>query len=596
MKKVIALILTLLPLTLLAQEWRCDEHDWLAQNVPSDTELQELNRKKRNADGTRGAAVPKRKTVPKPKPVDIELVVDSAMILADNYAEAVVNKPEMVKSRMNAVKRFYAPYAAQKPVADSICGSIYNVYVDNIERDNVVRANAFKDCFLAIADKDNENLGPLYATELAVAQEKVDTIAMKSYLSLLKEYAQLNGFDYDAEISKAQAYITSIRTRRPIAQAIAGVWVSEDIAGIDNIEDPWWDEWFDLYYGQVILQIRDASNMIYDGLKNKYYRSLKPDSITGLSIIRYDGKRENSLGSNKFNGIIEKWENPAHNIDTYDSILDTPSPTKRWFNDRFEDKSANYIQTDESAYSLYAFWGDEKLKRNNAEIGAILRQTTQQVQAQVAGELSRSKYSSGEKLAGNLTAGAVGIGVNALVDAIMVSTDRIQSLEITLHMINPYCLEAEILAQKIVSKSNSTTVTPYTVNRKIKYYRWEPDDNINFVGTHLDNCSKDWLSGLAGMYFLYNLPNKDLKEEDNKKKQYEKEYHEWVVTKEKEYKSQLKKLKKGTEEYKQLKQEFEMFDRRTTGPVAWKKWNVESLAKLKAKADNYIPNHLNTSL
>ena len=214
----------------------------------------------------------------------------------------------------------------------------------------------------------------------------------------------------------------------------------------------------------------------------------------------------------------------------------------------------------------------------------------------MAGELSRSKYSSGEKLAGNLTAGAVGIGVNALVDAIMVSTDRIQSLEITLHMINPYCLEAEIFAQKIVSKSNSTTVTPYTVNRKIRYYRWEPDDNINFVGTHLDNCSKDWLSGLAGMYFLYNLPNKDLKEEDNKKKQYEKEYHEWVVTKEKEYKSQLKKLGKGTEEYKQLKQEFEMFDRRTTGPVAWKKWNAESLAKLKAKADNYIPNHLNTSL
>ena len=81
------------------------------------------------------ASTPKRTSNPAPGPFNFELVMDSATILADDYAEAMANKPEMVKSRMNALKRFYAPYSANKTVADSICNVIFNMYVDNIERD-----------------------------------------------------------------------------------------------------------------------------------------------------------------------------------------------------------------------------------------------------------------------------------------------------------------------------------------------------------------------------------------------------------------------------------------------------------------------------
>ena len=136
------------------------------------------------------ASTPKRTSNPAPGPFNFELVMDSATILADDYAEAMANKPEMVKSRMNALKRFYAPYSANKTVADSICNVIFNMYVDNIERDNIDRANAFKECFTEIADKDNEHYGPLYATELFLAQETSDTARIKELLPLLSDYAE----------------------------------------------------------------------------------------------------------------------------------------------------------------------------------------------------------------------------------------------------------------------------------------------------------------------------------------------------------------------------------------------------------------------
>ncbi|MDE6296213.1 MAG: hypothetical protein K2L89_00045, partial [Muribaculaceae bacterium] len=176
-----------------------------------------------------GAAVPLKKNVSVQKNIDIDLVVDSALILADNYADAVATKPEMRKSRLNAMKRFYASHSTDKPIADTICNTIYNVYVDNIERGNNERADAFKECFLAIADKDNENLGSLYATELAIAQEKSDTTLINRFLPLLSDYTSRNRLDYEDEINSASNYLKTVRIRKPIEDELIGVWVSDDM-------------------------------------------------------------------------------------------------------------------------------------------------------------------------------------------------------------------------------------------------------------------------------------------------------------------------------------------------------------------------------
>jgi len=83
------------------------------------------------------------------------------------------------------------------------------------------------------------------------------------------------------------------------------------------------------------------------------------------------------------------------------------------------------IKTDNDAYGAYIFWGDEQLKRPNAQIAAFVRQSVQNTQALIAGHLSRSKYSSSEEMAGNLFAGLASDAINSFMDYLMVSTERI---------------------------------------------------------------------------------------------------------------------------------------------------------------------------
>ena len=540
---------------------------------------------------TSGAAAPKRKTAPKPKRIDVGLVVDSAMILADNYAEAVANKPEMVQSRMNAIKRFYAPYAAQKSVADSICGSIYNVYVDNIERDNVVRANAFKDCFLAIADKDNENLGPLYATELAVAQENADTTTISYYIPLLRDYSKRLGYDYDDILEIYSNSLNNFRMRKPLRDALPGIWVSEDIAGVGT-ENGIIDE-HEGKYNWIneckIIQIRDGCNSIYKSIP------LYSDSIYGLDIVRIDASGQKDSGFDTYNGVIANWEQSAHNINT-NYVYKIPEGVS---GRGAPNPHGKKVVIDNNCYSVYVFWGDERLKRNNAEIGAIIRQTTQNMQAVTAGHLSRSKFSNTKRIAGNLASDLASVGINSIVDALMVSTDMIWSIEITFHMINPYCLESELRSNTIVAKSNSSNVDSYVYTHKTRYYRWEPEDSVDFVGAEGDVGTifvedKPW--EMAGMIFCINPSNEQKNEAQRRNKEFEKEFKVWYKQKIKDYQEQLNRLDKNSPEYITLKKEIKAFKQYKSAPKAWQKWNAESLAKLKAKADNYIPNHLNTSL
>ena len=257
------------------------------------------------------------------------------------------------------------------------------------------------------------------------------------------------------------------------------------------------------------------------------------------------------------------------------------------------------VVIDNNCYSVYVFWGDERLKRNNAEIGAIIRQTTQNMQAVTAGHLSRSKFSNTKRIAGNLASDLASVGINSIVDALMVSTDMIWSIEITFHMINPYCLESELRSNTIVAKSNSSNVDSYVYTHKARYYRWEPEDSVDFVGAEGDVGTifvedKPW--EMAGMLFCINPSNEQKNEAQRRNKEFEKEFKVWYKQKIKDYQEQLNRLDKNSPEYVTLKKEIKTFKQYKSAPKAWQKWNAESLAKLKAKADNYIPNHLNTSL
>lgn len=60
------------------------------------------------------------------KPIDIEAVQDSVLVMADEYAEALASKPEMAPTRMNLLKKFYKRQLRE--AQDSIRSSIFNVF------------------------------------------------------------------------------------------------------------------------------------------------------------------------------------------------------------------------------------------------------------------------------------------------------------------------------------------------------------------------------------------------------------------------------------------------------------------------------------
>ncbi len=436
---------------------------------------------------------------------DINAVVDSALIMADDYATALSQNPQMAPTRLNALRNFGNAKPAE--VRDSICSRLYDFFVSYTEENKADHAKAFRECFMALAGADNPNLGPLYATELAMARGNTDTTTIKKYIPLLEEYATRLGYDYDDELDHARSYLHNIRTRRPIREAIAGVWVSEDVAGFP----------------------KDDSN------------------------------------------YIEKTD-----FDFVNKMSGEPKNLSR------------KVVVDENAYSIYSFWGDERLKRGDPEISAIVRQSVQATQASVAGQLSRSKYDFSTRLAGNLASGMVAAGINAIVDGLMVSKDRIWSVETTLHMVNPYCLEAELFATLIESRSDSPKPNVSEYRHKTRYYRWEKDDNVTFVGTSHRNVGQPWT--MYGSYYLHGVTKEEMKAEKEKRKRFENEYKIWYNNEKDNYDVRLKALTKDSDEYNELKQEFKAFKDYAKSPKAWMKWNRESLDKLKAKSDNYQTN------
>ena len=527
-----------------------------------------------------------------PKPIDIAATVDSAVIMADDYATALENKPEMAATRLNQLRNFAKGKPAE--VNDSICSRLYDFFVHYTEQDKTVSAQAFKDCFLALASEDNPNLGPLYATQLVIARETTDTATIKTYIPLLEDYAHRLGYDYDEELADARKYLRTIRTRRPIREAIAGVWVSEDVAGYFG-ENSWrgnYKEEFPLVGTLNIVQFRDTSNPIYDNIQtcslDSTYLATKN---RGLDIIKLENRMDYVGWWYRDTYILETWELPAHNMIPLDSAY-ISSACKARLSDlsggnTFKQMNKQSVIDDDS-YSIYAFWGDEKLKRGDPEIAAMIRQTTQNSQAMVAGELARSKYKFGDRLAGNLTAGLVSAGVNSIVDAMMVSTDRIWSVEATFHMVNPYCLVADIYATMIESKSNSPEPKQYNYFHKSKYYRWEDSDNVNLIGT-MKSIAAPW--GMCDPYFLHGITKGEKNDAKTQRKVFEEEFKKQFKAECQTYKDKLKSLKKDSQEYNDLIEEYKDFKDYETAPWAWSEWNKAALAKLKAKSDNYELNN-----
>lgn len=516
--------------------------------------------------------------------VNIEASVDSALIMADNYATAMSGTPEIAPSRLNMFKSF----CKSKPqvVQDSICNRIFDFFTQYIESDKAERATAFKNCYEAISSTEDAHRGPLYAMELQDAIANSDTIKINQYLPLLEEYASRMGFDYDDEISQANHFLTSYRSRRPLNESFPGIWISEDIVGLDDKGDLIKGDEYHYYNTVMMLQIRNRKSTTYNPIRlnmpdwevmHNYKRN---DSTTSIDVFK--GHEYYGLGKYK---TINKWEigafAPYYNKMSDDSILKAEFNGFTYDPYDLKDHMASFVVEDFNSNSIYVFWGDERLKRGDADISAAFRQLSQNTHASVLGELSRSKYSFSDRLAGSLTSGLVYGVVDAIISSLMVSTDKIWSVEATLQMINPYHMVANISINTIISSSDSSKPKVYTFNKNVNYYRWESSDDIFFKSIH----DPLYWSGVANMYH-HTLG----KEQENKYieifNKYSQEYNQRKKEEINKIKKSLKTTVKNSTEYNEYKLQLKRL--KDNGDPEYS-FNKMMLQKLKRKAENYQP-------
>ena len=531
------------------------------------------------------------KHVAKPITVNIQAVVDSALIMADDYATAMAQKPEFAPTRLNILRNYYTALPTDA-ARDSVRSRIFDFYVNYVEEGKAEQADAFKSSFMSIAPDTDEHLGPLYANELTLARERFDTTAVKTNIDLLETYANRMNYDYDDDLASARQWLHTIRTRPNINDILPGVWVSERMAGYTDSagntyhllpEKKW------LINSLAVLRIRDSNSPVYDGmiLNGK----AKNDSVRLDAIKSNMNVRENwTTAWGDIYGYIpmEPWEMPAHNLAVPDGYDPTPIPESNYLLTAQDDEyiSKTFI-TDNEAYGAFIFWGDERLKKPNAEIGAIIRQTTQNSQALFAGQLSRSKYDFGTRLLGNLTAGVASSVINSAVDALMVSTDKIWQISTVIKVINPYKLEATTYAQLIISKSNKSEPEIYEYRDNATYYRWECDDSIpSFWSAHYHDYYPHKNEG--GLISLFKLNKADKEKHKDAEKTYSQKWEEWYKTKIKEFKVSIKNM--SAEEKKQAKKRLSDLERKPRN--AWLDYNRSCLERLKAKSDKYDQENL----
>lgn len=402
-------------------------------------------------------AMDDRKKVTRPKnTVNVQAVQDSAVLMADDYATSLAEKPEMAEFRLNQFKAFYnrQPQIAQ----DSARSQIYMMMANYMDRNQMDRGKAFKNCYMAIAHQEDERMGNIYAAEITLAYEEDDTVEIKRVLPLLKDFVRKTNFDFESEISEAEDYLHYMRTRRPINEELMGVWVSEEISR----EVPHLKSYADnSYYLSLPNILSITSNKILTGVVSCYkdfprvgYRI--PQDI--LALDKYKKQKSYMFDKlphqNFFFRVIEK-----DYYNTYPRIM----------------------QYDENLRSAYALWSNEIINTFNPDYYARLRQNMQNVSAEALGNTARKNVTMNKKIRTKAVVSAMDVVSNNIINWMAVSTAVFHVREMTIQQDSPNSLTAWVYTQYNQTKSNTGRTATWEKDYDgVKYYKWEPEDSIFF--------------------------------------------------------------------------------------------------------------------
>lgn len=362
----------------------------------------------------------------------LKAAVDSVDWLRERYCDMLAYDRSRADKTISDLQRNFKklPYSVQ----DSMLASHYDAIVKLFEQERNARAYAFADCYYALADKDDVNLGNLYLNDIVLAIEQEDTVKLRQRMTQLKEYGNRNNYDFSEDLADAEINMDLCRRRIKFKETPVDRFAGRELWVLD----------FDYKILEKEEQLLQYFLYIPGFVQLERYGN-------NARIQRYslDGKFKKKGDMY----IMEKSQPEAYAHDT-----------------------------DHKSKTFYCVWGYERTRSANPRLLAGGRQLVQNTHADVAGELSRKKYSYGQRLAGNAAATLVDAGLNALFDWLSVTTEFYYRCELSLTLTKPDVLEGVISIETTKVKSNDLDhPETHSATIPLKYLRSYPEYGYCFM-------------------------------------------------------------------------------------------------------------------
>lgn len=364
-----------------------------------------------------------RRNIKKKPSIDWSREKDSVTWLRDRYCDMLFYDQNRASMVLSHLQHKFATFP--KPLQDTLLAVHYQSMVTLFEQERNDRAYAFADCYYALCDRDDPNLGTLYLNDIVLAIENMDTVKLRSRMNQLSEYATRNKLDYDSDLADAEVNMNMLRHRIKFQETpihmLKGqeMWICDISASFEGELTSILEEW--LLYIPQFIDIRNGEIERYN-----YYPWPK--------------KRKG------------------------DMYIDPSTPP--CYGHKFDEESKTF----------YCIWGHEQTRSADPQLLGAGRQLTQDIHVTVAGELAKKKYSYGTRMAGNVAVSLVDIGLNALFDYLSITTEHYYRCEISLTMTQPDLMEGTLaIASTTVSSDHPDCPDTKTRTFPVRYYRMYPE-------------------------------------------------------------------------------------------------------------------------
>lgn len=359
------------------------------------------------------------------KKPDYRITLDSVAWLRERYCDMLAYDTKRAPATLTQLQRNF--FKLPKTYRDSLLTDHYETMITLFVQERRSRAYAFADCYYALADRDDPNLGALYLNDMVLAIEECDTIKLRSRMDSLAAYADRNNLDYDRDLIDAEENMLNLRRRIRFDQT--------DMMSLVNNDGAFWILSPDDDGGNT----DETVNAIMNGAS--MFLSFRPDGVYG-----YSGRKFKKIGRDY---VATEFDHMGMQV----------------YSNKY----------DNATKSIFKAWGNDRGGSTKPELLAQGRMTVQNAHAMVSGELARKKYSFGQRLGGELTVSLIDAGLNALFDLWSVTKQTSYRYEMSLTLISPDEIVGTVASVKVTTRSDRPNEPEVeTGESQVRYIKTHP--------------------------------------------------------------------------------------------------------------------------